>query len=312
MRRPVMRRPVLPRRAATLLVALFACETPRQAGQQPAALRDATRAGTVEARAISEMSGLAASARHPGLFWTHNDSNNDETLFALDSAGRALGEWKVADAGNNDWEAIAVGPCGAGGAPSCVYIGDVGDNSARRRAVSLWRIPEPSRDDAVTARAERVRLAYTDGPRDVEAMWVAPDSSVWLVSKRPHRGAANTFRPALVYRLPSSAWSTRTTAESPATAVLVDSLPIVPNRESNGSWIVDAALRGSRLAVRTYQDVYVFAADSASGRPGKLIARCSTAITRQRVGEAVAWLGNEQLLLGAEGRNSRLWKGRCP
>jgi hypothetical protein len=177
-------------------------------------------------------------------------------------------------------------PCAADGAASCVYIGDVGDNNARRRTVSLWRVPEPDLDAGTTARAERVRMVYSDGPRDVEAMWVAPDTSVWFVSKRPHGGVRNVYRPALVYRLPPSAWTTRTSADAPAMATLVDSLPIVPVRESNGAWIVDAALRGSRLVIRTYQDVYVFTADSATGRPGGLLARCATSVTRQRLGES--------------------------
>lgn len=277
-------------------------------------LREARRTGALADRALEEASGLAPSSRVPGLFWSHNDSGFDPVLFALDSTGAARGRVVVRGARNRDWEAMATGPCPDG---RCLYIGDVGDNSARRDVVTIWRVREPLPTDSATARAEALPFRYPQGPRDVEAIWVGPDTSVWLVTKRPIRDAAGRFRPALVYRLPAAAWGTAG-GRAVAAAVLVDSLPWVPTRTGVRDWITDAALSSTRpdrtrqLAVRTYRDVLVFDADTLTGAPGRLLARCSLRSLRERQGEAVAWRPDGDLLFLTEGRGAPVHAGRCP
>src|SRR5688500_16509896 len=62
---------------------------------------------------LPEGSGLAASRRTEGRFWSHNDSG-DAVLFALDAQGQVTGRVQVTGASVQDWEAVAVGPCPAG------------------------------------------------------------------------------------------------------------------------------------------------------------------------------------------------------
>ena len=38
-------------------------------------------------KVLDELSGIAASRRHPGIWWAHNDSNNVGTLYAIDETG---------------------------------------------------------------------------------------------------------------------------------------------------------------------------------------------------------------------------------
>jgi hypothetical protein len=297
---------------ALLACALLACAAPRDAAPP---LRDARHAGTIANAGLVEASGVAPGIARPGVFWSHNDSGNEPRLFAFDSAGRSLGELRVTGATNRDWEAIATGPCGAGdAASSCVYLGDIGDNSGRQAEVIVWRVPEPSPSEIATARAVGLRVRYADGAHDVEAMWIAPDTSLWFVTKRPlddHRGV---HRPALVFHVHAQAWRT---PERIAVAALVDSLPIIPDRHGE-NWITDAALSAllpdgtRRLAVRTTRDVYVFAADAATGRPSRLLARCSLGSVRDDGGEGVTWLPSGRLLFVNEGRHSRLAAAFCP
>ncbi|MEQ1690059.1 MAG: hypothetical protein ABMA00_02145 [Gemmatimonas sp.] len=274
----------------------------------PAKLRDATSTGRFTHPAMLEASGLVRATREPGVFWSHNDSGNDERLFAFDSAGRALAVARVNGARNRDWEALSLGPCAR---VSCVYLGDVGDNSARRRDVTLWRFPEPTTQDTVIASAQRVVFRYADGPRDVEAIWVTPDTSVFLLTKRPDKDRSGHFRPARIYRIPASAWHT----DAVVTAEIVDSLPIVPTPDASPGWITDAAVSVAehRLAVRTYRDVFVFGVDSLTWRPTALVARCSLRTLREGYqGEGVTWLADGRLLFVAEGKRAQLHTGRCP
>ncbi len=273
-------------------------------------LRDVTTLGTLGASKLVEASGAATSTRLPNVFWSQNDSGNDDLIFAFDSTGGARGTLPVTGARNRDWEALAIGPCVEG---SCLFIADVGDNNARRSELTIWRVPEPLPTDTATLPATPLRFRYEDGSHDVEAMWIAPDSAVLLLTKRPIKERGGRRRMSLVYRLAPSAWNKQGIAE----AALVDSVPIVPSDNAPNDWITDASLSsadstGARLlAVRTYADVFIFAADASTGRPLALVRRCSLRTLHEQYGEGVTWLPGGRLLFVAEGRSSVLHAGRC-
>ena len=291
----------------------------------------------LDARAeLVENSAATLSRVQPGVVFTVNDSGNDPLLFAFDTTGADRGAWRVAGAANADWEAASVGPCGAGGdAPAdgageaeaaapraapvepneCVYIGDVGDNDAVRGSRVIYRVPEPAaqqRGFLGRLAAERLVYRYADGPHDVEAMYVVPNGDTYLITKRRLRGPDRRLRPALVFRIPGSAWADAATA----VAELVDSLPIVPGSAPMRQ-ITDAALSpdGHWLAVRTYAQVYVFAADSSTGRVRGAIppSVCNVVSLGRWQGEGIAWFGRSgKLLLTSEGRRSPIFAIDCP
>ncbi len=274
------------------------------------ALRGLVQVGAFTDPQLREASGSVPSASEPGVFWSQNDSGNDAVLFAYDSAGTSRARVVVTGVKNTDWEAIAPGPCPSG---RCLYIGDIGDNLAVRRAVSVLRVAEPSTAAARTVKPQRLRVEYAGGARDVEAMWVAPDSSIWFATKRPAKDVAGRARPSRLFRVSSPDWSGRRTAR----AELVDSLPIVPLGSIARDWVTDAALSpaGSdgrrRLAVLTYGSVYIFDADPRTGRPGALLARCAVPLWETQT-EGISWLPDGRVLLVNEGRGGRLYAGYCP
>jgi hypothetical protein len=284
---------------------------------------------------LGESSALVASEHVPGLLWTVNDGGGGPVLLAVAADdGRALAQVRVAGARNDDWEALGRGPCRAG-ASACLYVGDVGDNVAGaggggpgsgRTSVTLYRVPEPLgglagplpprgarralRLPAATARAEALEVRYTDGPRDVEAMAIFPDADSWLITKHPTRRADGTRRPALVYRVGAEAWG----AAGPATARLVDSLPLVPDGTIVDR-VTDAAFDPGRrlLAVRTYAAVLLVPVDGPPWRVARerRATRCDVGVLREPQGEGVAFapgpgdptlvLTSESNLLGAGG-----------
>jgi hypothetical protein len=135
-------------------------------------------------------------------------------------------------------------------------MADTGDNSERRRSVTLYAVPEPAtrpaaaRDEEsarVTARAQALIVRYPDRPHDVEAMWANPDGSVELVTK-------GWTGPVLRYLIPRAAWE-----RDSAIAQLVDTLPIVPQR-ALGRLVTGAAMApaGERVVIRTYTELYLF------------------------------------------------------
>lgn len=306
---------------APILALLLSSACSPGSGQES---RPHARAITTHGRPdLVESSAAAMSVEQPGIFFTINDSGNEPLLFAMDTTGADRGAWRVEGARNLDWESASIGRCATFGAAraagdsslaGCVYVGDTGDNEAKRAVRTIYRVREPrARQPGFTGTlgTERLSYRYAIGPRDVEAMYVAPDEAIMLITKRPLRDAAGRPRPSLLFRIDPAAWTRRDTA----VAELVDSLSIVPGALPHQ--ITDAALSpDSRyLAVRTYGQIYVFAADSATGRPRELPAPavCDTREVGQLVGEGITWLGVARtLLLTAEGRDADLWVIDCP
>lgn len=155
--------------------------------------------GLLEHAALNEASGLAASRRNPGILWTHNDSDNQSLIFALDSEGNHVAAFALPGANCRDWEDIAVGPGPVPG-EHYLFIGNIGDNLARYEHKYIYRVPEPSLSDSLVApssisAAETITFRFPDGRRDAEALMVDPlTRDVYIVSKRESR--------ARVYRAP--------------------------------------------------------------------------------------------------------------
>ena len=128
---------------------------------------------------LPEASGLVASRTTPGRLWAHNDSGKPE-IFALDAKGKLAGRVSLAGATVEDWEAMASAPCGSG---TCLYIADIGDNDGNRKAITVYRVPEPSKTGG-TAQVDGVFTAsYPDGAHDAEALLAAPDGTLYIVTK---------------------------------------------------------------------------------------------------------------------------------
>ncbi len=282
-------------RGLFLLVALAPAALRPAHGQSPWRLEppvEARQTGRFADRRISESSGVAPSRRTPGVLWTHDDSGEPPYLFATDTTGAVRGTFRVTGATNRDWEDIALGPCGGS---SCLYVADTGDNSERRGVVALYRVPEPSLPDRrpkhvrPTAPAEAVTFRYPDGPHDVEAMWVAPNEDVHLVSK----GRTGRVRH---YRVRAAAWTSR----RPVTAELLEALPI-PVR-SRLDYVTGAALApdGRIVAVRSYASVYFFYVLDTGRLALPPEPRACDVRQLGIQGEGVGWLDRDVLVLTSE------------
>ena len=146
--------------------------------------------GKVQTDLIKEASGIVASRKNPGLLWVHNDSGNSAQVYALNTEGKLLRICSILGARCRDWEDIAIGP-GPDKQRDYLYIGDIGDNKARYKSVTIYRVPEPNVDpnskqtDIKIGPAETIELVYPDGPKDAETLMVDPlNGDVYIISKR--------------------------------------------------------------------------------------------------------------------------------
>ena len=153
--------------------------------------------GRVRTAKLTELSGLAASYRTPGVMWAHNDSGSEPLLYCLRFRGAPCGVWKVAGASALDWEDMAAAP-GPGGVNS-LYIGDIGDNARTRSEVVVYRVREP--DIAFgggTLEAEAITLTYPDRPHDAESLFVQRETGdLYVVTKESDRARVYVARAPL-------------------------------------------------------------------------------------------------------------------
>lgn len=215
---------------------------------------------------INESSGLAASRRHPGFLWTHNDSGDGPRLFLVGIAGQKRGQTAAVvtlqGAQALDWEDMAVAGTGSG---AWVYAGDIGDNGQRRRDITIFRFREPPlplTGDApdLTLPCERLTLRYPDGAHDAEALLATTDGHLLIVTKnadvslvfmtpRPFvAGAKQTLERIGQVRLEGESW---------------------PGRLITGG---DLSPDGTRLVLRTYTAAHEWrlnTAPSTSPAPAK-------------------------------------------
>jgi hypothetical protein len=134
--------------------------------------------GKITEPALREASGVAMSHRYPGVFWTHNDSNNPEVLYAITRNGTLLGKWRLLGTRLADWEDITYDTDGN------LLLADIGDNRLWRRMVRVHRVrePDPKECEGTLTVDQTWYLTYPKGPRNAEAIFVL-GTSAYLITK---------------------------------------------------------------------------------------------------------------------------------
>lgn len=162
---------------AALLLAACAAESP------PPAHGSSQLAGMMLDPQLSEISGLAASRRHPDVLWMHDDGGNPERLFAVSANGDRLATLRIDGVTKTDWEDIAGFELDG---RAYLLIADTGDNGGLRRSLQLHVIEEPAKlENARLKPAWSIAFRWPDGARDCEAVAVdIQRKQVLLISKK--------------------------------------------------------------------------------------------------------------------------------
>ena len=269
-----------------LLAGVALCHTVA-AAPQPRSPSVCEPTGTlVQVPELPEASGLAASRRLPGRIWSHNDSG-EPVLYALDGNGRVTGQLRLSGVTVEDWEALAVAPCSAG---SCLYVGDIGDNDAERRRITVYRVPEPPDASSATLPADALHATYPDGAHDAETLLISPDGRLHIVTKGDTGAVA-------VYRFPASPQPGSTSrlerlgaargVQPTSGAERITDGAVSPD----GQWVV---LR-SRQAVMFHRLHLLFSGD---WRPAATVALASI---KEPQGEGITFERSNVMLLAGEG-----------
>jgi hypothetical protein len=245
----------------------------------------------IQIAAVKESSGIVASRRYPGVFWTHNDSGDTARLFAFRRDGtpvpEGLEEYRgvnIQRANNRDWEDIALSEDGI------LYVGDIGNNNSTRRDLAIYVIAEPDPQTSSSAASiRRVPFAYPDQTAfpptaknfDAEALFWA-DGTLWVLTKHHDDTGTTLYR---FDSLRSDQTNVLTRVEEFATDFPVSA--------------AEASADGKRLAVLTDKSIWVFEriVPASSWFAGKQ--------WHQRIhagnAEAICWSGDDLVLTNEGG-----------
>ncbi|WP_433476816.1 hypothetical protein ACQPZP_07015 [Spirillospora sp. CA-142024] len=276
--------------AATVLAGTAVCAfSPAASAGPPAARRDDRVAFTIKDPRITESSGLAASARHPGVVYTHNDSGGVPKIYALGPDGQVKAVLTVGGAGARDWEAMALGKDGRG--RPAIFVADIGDNlGGAWPYVTVYRIPEPSRLQSRTLSATRFRIKYPDGPRNAETMMINPRTNRLFIASKLFGGK--------IYEAPARL---RTGGFN-----VLHKIGDAPAIATDGAFSPD----GRTCVIRTYFGARLYSVD-ADGRPGETLKTID--LPMQSQGESVTFTADgRSLLVGSEGRNQPVYQVPLP
>ncbi|MGP4044229.1 WD40 repeat domain-containing protein [Streptomyces sp. 2A115] len=247
---------------------------------------DGSEGFTINDPRITESSGLVASRAHPGVYWTHNDSDDGAFLYAVDSkSGDTVATVTMSGVGApRDVEAISIGPNGH------LYVGDIGDNlGGTWDHVWIYELPEPKELKDQTVRATQYDVKYADGARDAEALMVHPKTGrVYVVSKNEDGGG--------LYEGPAQLSASGTNVFKRVGDVDL--------------WVTDGAFSpdGKQLAVRGY-----FGGIAYEWNGGQLKKQGRLSVPLQGQGESMTYTPDgSALLYGSEGGGSSVESGNVP
>lgn len=139
---------------------------------------------------LNEISGIALSSSQKVFAFVHNDSGDTSRFFGIDSTGNLAYTYYFKGVsgkkGVTDCEDITIGKT-YNGENRYLYIGDIGDNKAKRKYITVYRITEPDQFNTPveTVSASPVFLTYPDGARDAETLMVDNiQRLLYIISKR--------------------------------------------------------------------------------------------------------------------------------
>jgi hypothetical protein len=278
----------------------------------PKSVKDYRKAriiGKIESNEITESSGLVASKCQENVLWTHNDSGDNAFVFAINTAGKKLGTFRVKGAINVDWEDIAAYKNADG---ECfLYIGDIGNNARARSNLVVYLVKEPlvspsgasssKKNPIETENSKAIKFVYSDSRHDAETLLVHPQTAdIYIVTKE-------LSSPASVYKLANNYASDKINKLEKITDL---SVPAIPNGFLTGG---DISSDGKKVVVCDYFAAYEFALPENSKNFEEIWKQkpLTISIGEREQGEAVCYsFDGKSIFATSEKKNSPIFEAK--
>jgi len=265
--------------------------------------------GKIASDEITESSGLVASKCQENVLWTHNDSGGGAFVFALNTAGKKLGTFRVKGATNIDWEDIAAYKNADG---ECfLYIGDIGNNARARNDLVVYLVKEPMVSASDTSSSKKnpieikdykfIKFNYPDSRHDAETLFIHPQTAdIYILTKELSRAAG-------VYKLSNNYGSDKINKLEKITDL---SVPAIPNGFLTGG---DISSDGRKVVVCDYFAAYEFALPENSKSFEEIWKQkpLTISIGEREQGEAVCYsFDGKSIFATSEKKNSPIFEAK--
>ena len=228
---------------------------------------------------LPEVSGLVEAGDR---MLVHNDGGDSLDVYVLDGTCAVVTVHSAAvDPYDPEDMALAV--------DGTVWLADTGDNTGTRTTVALLALHADGSSSVY-------RLAYPDGPRDVEALVLAPDGTPYLVTKEV-LGASEVYRPVSTLVEDGTVGLT----EVGGGEFVLTGTPGGPVGRAGQLMVTGGAVSPDErwITLRTYTDAYVWpltgsdVAGALAGEPRRV------ALPEAPQGEAISFTGDSAALVVA-------------
>jgi hypothetical protein len=259
---------------------------------------------------ITESSGVASSSLSDQWFFTHEDSGAPAQFSAVSTDGRLLATYVLPGVQARDWEDMARGPDADG--RSSLWLGDIGDNNARRElGLLVHRVaepePDPTRTGVVVTTEPPVsyRLRYDDGPGDAETLLVHPASGRLYLVNKPLGGSAGLYAAPEVLDPDGPNRLTRVADVNGVRSTGTPGDPVIGGVAQLLVTAGDISPDGSRVALRTYTDLYEWPLEGEDVAAAVQREPAVTALPPTFQGEGLAYTRDgSAVLLTSEGESA--------
>ena len=237
---------------------------------------------------LDENSGIVALEKD--RIWVIEDNGNTDELFEVNFEGELLKQLKVTNAQNKDWEDLTKDEEGN------LYIADIGNNDNRRKELTIYKVPNPTKISGAKIPAEKIVFTYPEQkafppkPKDLkydaEAL-IYYEGYLYLFTKnraKPYKGDA------LLYKIPARAGNYR--------AELIGSLDLCD--DPNLCSVTAAAIspNAQKLVLLGYGKIWIITDFKEDRFTDGIVTAIDHAATTQL--EAVCFLNDSTLLLSDE------------
>lgn len=147
---------------------------------------------------LDENSGIVSL--EDNRIWVIEDNGNTDELFEVDFEGQLLKKFKVTNAKNKDWEDLTSDNEGN------VYIADIGNNGNKRKQLTIYKVPDPTKEQGGKIAAEKINFTYPEQKKfppkaknfkfNSEALFYK-DDYLYLITKnkaKPFKGDAQIYK----------------------------------------------------------------------------------------------------------------------
>ncbi len=222
----------------------------------------AQKMGVLDNKLIDEASGIEVSSKFPSRLYHINDSGGGQFFYISDLKGTNTQKIAIDGKGikKSDFEDIGVGKCFD---KTCLFIGDIGDNKAKKYSVEIIVIDEIEEYRSSVKPLKRLTVKYPDGPHNAEGLAVHPNGDIYIVTKEENLRELEAY-PSKIYKLTAKEWQN----SSDKTITLehvgdIDLRVLNPSGTAYGQIVsaFDIAPDGKRFLLLTYENALEFNID---------------------------------------------------